>query len=88
LKLRSISNTCLFPEALKQLDVDLKIGLSSTEAQRRVAQQGPNALEEKEVSPLGMFGMFFWGPMPWMIEAAALMSILVKDGCLRRPTEA
>jgi len=26
-----------------------------------------------------MFGKFFWGPMPWMIEAAAVMSLLVKD---------
>src|SRR6516162_5609304 len=26
-----------------------------------------------------MFGKFFWGPMPWMIEAAALTSIIVND---------
>lgn len=39
------------PEALKQLDVDLKICLSSAAAQRRLAQYGLNALEEKKVSP-------------------------------------
>ena len=26
-----------------------------------------------------MFGKFFWAPMPWIIEAAAIVSILVKD---------
>jgi len=67
------------PDALKQLNVDAKSGLSSADAQQRLTQYGPNALEEKKVSPLVMFGKFFWGPMPWMIEAAALMSILVKD---------
>ena len=40
---------------------------------------GTNALPEKKVSAFEMFGKFFWGPMPWMIEAAAIMSILVKD---------
>jgi H+-transporting ATPase len=67
------------PEALKQLGVDMKTGLSETEARQRLAQYGPNALPEKKVSALAMFGKFFWGPMPWMIEAAAIMSILVKD---------
>jgi H+-transporting ATPase len=66
-------------EALKELKVDAKIGLSTAEAQQRLSQYGLNALEEKKVSPLAMFGKFFWGPMPWMIEAAALMSLLVKD---------
>jgi H+-transporting ATPase len=66
-------------DALQQLNVDPKIGLSDAEAKQRLEQYGPNALEEKKVSPLAMFGKFFWGPMPWMIEAAAVMSILVKD---------
>ena len=67
------------PDALKQLGVDSKTGLSETEAKGRLAQYGPNALEEKRASALAMFGKFFWGPMPWMIEAAAFVSILVKD---------
>jgi H+-transporting ATPase len=65
--------------ALQQLNVDPKVGLSDAEAKKRLEQYGPNALEEKKVSPLVMFGKFFWGPMPWMIEAAALMSVLVRD---------
>jgi H+-transporting ATPase len=67
------------PDVLKQLGVDAKAGLSSAEAKQRLTQYGPNALEEKKESALAMFGKFFWGPMPWMIEAAAIMSILVKD---------
>ena len=66
-------------DALKQLEVDAKAGLAGSEASQRLAQYGLNALEEKKVNPWAMFGKFFWGPMPWMIEAAALMSILVND---------
>ena len=66
-------------DVLKQLNVDLKTGLADAEAKQRLGTYGPNALEEKKVSALAMFGKFFWGPMPWMIEAAAVMSILVKD---------
>src|SRR6516162_1170438 len=67
------------PDALKQLGVDQKSGLSDAEAKKRLEKYGPNALAEKKVSAFQMFGKFFWGPMPWMIEAAAIMSILVKD---------
>ncbi len=40
------------PEVLKQLGIDPKTGLSSTEAQKRLGQYGPNALEEKKKSEL------------------------------------
>jgi H+-transporting ATPase len=43
-------------------------GLSSEEARPRLAQYGANAIREQRVSP------FFWGPIPWMIETAALLS--------------
>ena len=67
------------PEVLKELGVDPKAGLSSTEVQKRLSQYGRNALEEKKKSELAVFLGFFWGPIPWMIEAAALMALLVKD---------
>ena len=66
-------------EVIKNLDVDPQKGLSSGDAQARLAKYGANALEEKKESPWVQFGRFFWGPMPWMIEAAAIMSLLVKD---------
>ncbi len=53
-------------------------GLSSDEAARRLAQYGPNALEDKQVSILRRLLGYFWGPIPWMIEVAATLSALVQ----------
>ena len=53
-------------------------GLSGKEAQDRLEQYGPNALEEKKESPFLKFLRYFWGPIPWMIEVAAVLSALVK----------
>jgi H+-transporting ATPase len=53
-------------------------GLTSAEAQRRMEQYGANALEGKKVNPLLKFLSYFWGPIPWMIEVAAVLSALVK----------
>ncbi len=67
------------PEFLfKQLESSPEQGLSEAEAQRRLAQYGRNALEEKTISPLRKFLGYFWGPIPWMIEVAALLSALVR----------
>ena len=44
----------------------------------RLAQFGPNALEEKKVNPILKFLGYFWGPIPWMIEIAAILSAVVK----------
>ncbi len=52
-------------------------GLSSTEATERIGKYGRNELTDKEVSDLEKFLAFFWGPIAWMIEAAALMSLLM-----------
>jgi H+-transporting ATPase len=60
----------------KQLDSSEK-GLSSAEAQARLAQFGRNALEEKKTNPVLKFLGYFWGPIPWMIEVAAILSALV-----------
>ena len=49
-------------------------GLSQAEAQKRLAQYGPNALEEKQTNALLKFLSYFWGPIPWMIEAAVILS--------------
>ena len=38
------------PDALKQLGVDPKSGLSDAEAKKRLEKYGPNALAEKKVS--------------------------------------
>ena len=66
-------------EVLEKLNVDPKVGLAAGEAQSRLAQYGPNELEEHKKSALKAFLLYFWGPIPWMIEAAALMSLVVQD---------
>jgi H+-transporting ATPase len=53
-------------------------GLSQAEAAKRLAQNGPNALKEVKVNPLLKFLTYFWGPIPWMIEAAVILSGVVR----------
>jgi H+-transporting ATPase len=53
-------------------------GLNSAEAERRLTQYGPNSLEEKKVNPILKFLSYFWGPIPWMIEIAAVLSAAVR----------
>jgi H+-transporting ATPase len=53
-------------------------GLTRAEAERRLSQQGYNELPEKKRHPLLEFLSYFWGPIPWMIEAAAILSALVR----------
>ncbi len=52
-------------------------GLSEAEANRRLAEYGENALAEHRVSVLERLARFFWGPIPWMIEAAAVLSAVL-----------
>ena len=59
------------------LDTDLNRGLSIETAASRLAKYGPNALVEERVSPLKRFVLYFWGPIPWMIEAAAILSAIL-----------
>jgi H+-transporting ATPase len=53
-------------------------GLSEAEAARRFAQYGENALAERRVRPLAKLASYLWGPIPWMIEIAAVLSGLVR----------
>jgi H+-transporting ATPase len=49
-------------------------GLTQAEAQKRLTRYGPNEIEEKKTSELLKFLSYFWGPIPWMIEAAVILS--------------
>ena len=49
-------------------------GLTQAEAAKRLTQYGPNEIEEKKTNPLLKFLSYFWGPIPWMIEAAVILS--------------
>ncbi len=53
-------------------------GLSQAEAQKRLLQYGPNEIEEVRTNPLLKFLSYFWGPIPWMIEAAVILSAVAR----------
>jgi H+-transporting ATPase len=63
-------------ELLDKLTTSKK-GLSSSEARERLQQYGPNEIPEKKVNPIVKFLGYFWGPIPWMIEAAVIMSAII-----------
>jgi H+-transporting ATPase len=52
-------------------------GLTSSEARKRLEQYGRNELVDRELGDLEKFLRFFWNPIAWMIEAAALVSLLM-----------
>ena len=53
-------------------------GLSQAEAEKRLAQYGPNEIEEKETNAFLKFLSYFWGPIPWMIEVAVILSAVAQ----------
>lgn len=56
-----------------------KDGLSTSEAQNRLNKYGLNAIEAKEESRWKKLLGYFWGPIPWMIEIAAVISLARQD---------
>ncbi|PIA40836.1 hypothetical protein AQUCO_02400118v1 [Aquilegia coerulea] len=62
-----------------------KEGLSSDEGANRLQIFGPNKLEEKKENKLLKFLGFMWNPLSWVMEAAALMAIVLANGDNRPP---
>ncbi len=52
-------------------------GISSSEAKERLQQYGYNEITEKKKSLILKLLSYFWGPIPWMIEVAAILSAIV-----------
>ena len=65
-------------EIYKKLSVN-KRGLTTQEANNRFQKYGPNEIPEKKKSTLLKFLSNFWGPIPWMIEVAAILSIIIEE---------
>ncbi|MBK5284836.1 MAG: metal-transporting ATPase, partial [Bacteroidia bacterium] len=63
---------------LKKLGVTLATGLSSAEAKSRIEKYGANEIPEKEESLFKRIIKRLWGPIPGMIEIAALLSAIVR----------
>jgi len=53
-------------------------GLTSDEVHAAYEQFGPNAIEETKENIVFKILKYFWGPIPWMIEAAAILSFLIQ----------
>ncbi|KAL6603748.1 hypothetical protein ACP70R_044109 [Stipagrostis hirtigluma subsp. patula] len=60
-------------------------GLTSTDGASRLQIFGPNKLEEKKESKLLKFLGFMWNPLSWVMEAAAIMAIVLANGGGRPP---
>ncbi len=64
-------------------DVEKKLGsspdgLTGAEAEKRLTQYGPNEIAEKNTNAFLKFLTYFWGPIPWMIEGAVILSGVVR----------
>ena len=73
-----LANTGTIQDALAKFHSSIERGLTQEEAASRLKKDGPNAIEEKHISPLKRFLTFLWGPIPWMIEIAAILSAVVR----------
>jgi H+-transporting ATPase len=60
------------PQAEERLGPDT--GLSADEAAARLRRYGPNALEERHRGVVLELLSHFWQPIPWMIEAALVLT--------------
>lgn len=76
-KVQDDLKTLPMPELKKKLGF-APDGLSQAEAQKRLAQYGPNEIEEKKTNLFLKFLSYFWGPIPWMIEIAVILSGVVR----------
>ncbi|WP_111719828.1 plasma-membrane proton-efflux P-type ATPase [Homoserinimonas sp. OAct 916] len=52
-------------------------GISQADAEISLVRYGPNEIEEKKSNAFWKFLGYFWGPIPWMIEVAVILSAVV-----------
>src|ERR1700722_17274969 len=52
-------------------------GLTSEEARRRLKTLGPNTMPDTSADPLRMAVEKFWAPVPWMLEAAIVLELVL-----------
>ncbi|MGB9433717.1 MAG: HAD-IC family P-type ATPase [Candidatus Acidiferrum sp.] len=54
-------------------------GLTGDEARARLAKYGPNDMPDIAVRPWRMALAKFWAPVPWMLEAAIILQIVLHE---------
>ncbi|KAM3315783.1 hypothetical protein ACQJBY_034112 [Aegilops geniculata] len=90
----------LRPESFSTQDIDLgnlpleevfeqlstsRCGLSSADAAERLQLFGANRLEEKRENKVLKFISFMWNPLSWVMEAAAIMALVLANGGSQGP---
>ena len=78
-------NEAIKAEDLKKLSVEelfkkfssSEKGISDSSVNDRIKEYGYNEISEKKVNPILKFLSYFWGPIPWMIEVAAILSAII-----------
>lgn len=53
-------------------------GLKDSEARDRIGLFGYNEVIEEKNNPVVEFVLRYWGPMPWLLELAIVLSIVLK----------
>jgi H+-transporting ATPase len=69
--------TLPMPDVLTKLG-STKDGLTGAEAAKRLTHYGANEIAQKTENPFLKFLSYFWGPIAWMIEAAVILSAVVR----------
>ena len=64
---------------IEQTAPDSAIGLTSSEAQRRLAENGTNTVEDVVQHPITRALKKLWAPVPWMLEAAVLLQLVLGE---------
>jgi H+-transporting ATPase len=58
-------------------NLPLQAGLTSDEARSRLEKSGPNAVPDTSLRPIRMALTKFWAPVPWMLEAAVVLELVL-----------
>jgi H+-transporting ATPase len=59
------------------VNVGSQNGLTTSEANRRLEKFGANAMPDTSMHPLRMALEKFWAPVPWMLEAAIILELIL-----------
>ena len=70
------------PSVVASVDVKASVseaanGLTSDEARRRLETSGPNSMPDTTVNPLRRALTKLWSPIPWMLEAAIVLELVL-----------
>ena len=65
-------------QTAQALQVDVQQGLSQAEVDSRLQRYGYNEIQERDEPLWHRIFRRFWGPIPWMIEVAAILSAVVQ----------